>query len=795
MDTTTPLNQLPPPPPPPGAPTSQTDQQPPWRAEPPEPKRPRTPKFSGSQVLAGIGTFLLTTAAITLVGARWDRFDPGERLTILLVSSVVAYGLTVFLRKIAPFTSRSLDVLVAALLPVDVAAMAVVGGASWPVVLLTAGPAAILSSEILRRRDPMIFTEVGTVVGGVLTACGLAAELTMPSFDVPLAPLVAILGLAATVASPFGRTRLVGPAWAALAGFAPAIRLLETVSFTGQGTLSDLGVLHNVTDAAPIYTVVAGVIATVALALAAVRRNSIPFGLAAFGVAATTGVDLWVRFDPPASATLIALAASLVAIELALSNRLALVRADIEDSIGNVVAAANGVLTLLAVSAAFGPYLPDGNAATADWKYTAAICGVAWLLGDLRRGFKNGQSAVPMALVGGSWAPALPGLAATIVASVQLTFGDPTLTGLVAIVMSLGAISTLRPGRLLTSWTLALIAPVLASGDWQVAAPIAVASAALMLLTGRYASSAGEHEVGFQASVLAFVPAVVGALIISDANSFTLGASFFAATLWVTAWIAHGRYDGLAFALRVLGTTAVGVMVADLADSAALAAAVLAGASIVEAIRLADDRYRILAGAMGVLAIGLGLPFDPTSAPVLGLALMTGLMGVGLVAHGRHRSNAALTTLGGVVTTLGWMFGLLSAGVASPEPYVYPILFFVSWLFHDTDESPWMVVGPSLAAATALGFWQRIETGDSGHLIVLGVLAIGSAVWGAMRRHPAALALGSAITVAVGAYEGLDSTVGIESWGWLVIAGSAALTVAAILESGAVTEDPVPQTE
>lgn len=752
----------------------------------------RGPKFSGPQLLAGIGTFLLTTAAITLVGARWDRFDPGERLTILLISSIVAYGLTLFLRKVAPFTSRSLDVLVAALIPVDVAAMAVVGGAAWPVVLLTAGPAAILSSEILRRRDPMVFTELGTVIGGVLTACGIAAELTMPEFGVPLAPLVAGLGLAATAALPFGKTRLIGPAWAALAGFAPAIRLLESVSFTGQGTLSDMGLLDHSGDVAPIYTVIAGALAAIALALAAVRRNSMFAGLAAVGVVATTGIDLWARFDPPNSAALIALATTLVAAELAMAHRSNLLREDIRQSLGNVVGAVNGVLTLLALSSAFGRYLPDGHLASADWKYTAAICGVAWLLGDLRRGIEKRQSTVNMLLVGGNWAPALPGLGAALLAAVQLTFGEPTLTGLVAITFALASVSTLRPGRLFTSWTFALAAPLLAFGDWEVAAPIAVASAALMLLVSRYAAGSGENELGFQAGLLAAVPAFVGAISVGLAtSSVTFGAVFFSATLWLTAWIIEHQFAGLSFALRIIGTFGIGVMVADSTNDVALTALAIALASAIESFRLNDTRYRIVAGASGLVALVFAFPIsEAPTAWALGIALIAGFAGIGLLAQGRHAENGSLTVLGSVVSGFAWMLGLLAASVVSPEPYIYPILFFIAWLFHDTDEHPWMVVGPPLAAATALGFWQRIETGDSGHLILLGVVAIATAAWGALRRQPAALAMGSAITVAVGAYEGLDSTVGIESWGWLVIAGSAALTIAAILESDQRSEQP-----
>lgn len=756
--------------------------------EPTAPTNQRPTRLSGPQWLAGIGTFLLTTAAVTLVGARWDRFDPGERLTILLISSVVVYAFTHLLRRIAPFTSRSLDVLVAALIPVDVAAMAVVGGATWPVVLLTAGPAAILSSEILRRRDPMVFTEIGTVVGGVLTACGLAAQVTMPYFDLPLAPVVAAMGLAATAALPFGRTRLIGPAWAALAGFAPAIRLLESVSFTGQGTLSDIGLLHNANQAAPIFTLVAGAIAAVALGLAALRRSSALAGLSVIGVIATTGVDLWVRFDPPSSAVLIALAASLAMVELGLGFRGVSLRAEIRESIGNVVAATNGVLTLLAFSAGFGVYLPDGAPATGDWKYTAAICAVAWLLGDLRRGLTNGQSLVPMALVGGNWGPALPGFAAAVLASVQLAVGDPVLTGLVAIALAFVALNTLRPGRLLTSWGLAGVAPFLAFGEWQVAAPISVASVALMLLVGRYATGAGEKELGFQAGFLAVFPALAGAISIGVGNeSVPLGAAFFIAVLWLTAWIVDHHQDVLGFTLRVLGAAAVGVLVGDLPNTenpALLAAGLTAGLSLVESIRLSDIRYRILAAALGLVVLSVALPLpDPGHPLVLGASLMVGLAGVGLLAQGRHGANNALTVLGVLITVVSWMLGLLSAGVVSPEPYVYPVLFFIAWLFHDAGDHPWMVVAPSLASATALGFWQRIETGNSGHLIVLGIVAIATALWGAANRQNAALSAGSALTVAVATYEGLDSTVGIESWGWLVIAGSAALTVAAILES------------
>lgn len=624
----------------------------------------------------------------------------------------------------------------------------------------------------------MVFTELGTIVGGLLTMCGLAAAFALPDLGVPVAPLVAMLGLAATIAQPFGKTRLGGPAWAALAGFAPALRLAEDLAFTGQGTLRDIGLIDQ---ASATSTLVAGAISFTALGLAALRRDSLWAALAAVCVIATTGIELWARLDPPNSALLIGLAVCVVATELALSHRSLALPPTAADPIANLATVANAVLTLLAVSSAVSEHLPEAIAASSDWKYTAAICAVGWIVGDIRRAVQAKQSPLAMLLVGGNWGPALPGFVAAVVAAVQLTFKDPSLTAVVAIALAAAALCTLRPGRLSTGWTLAFVAPLLAVAEWQVAAPIAFASAAIMLLVAHFANTLGERELGLQAGFLSLVPALVAACVIGDETRIVYGVVFFVSTIWLTSWIVDRPFATLGFFLRIVGTTALGVFAA--ANSAWLSptAALLAAVSAIEFVRLSDIRYRSLTAVLLLLAAGF--TFQPATSGVLGMAVGAGLIGTGLITHGHFSNRSDVTSFGVLLSSLAWMLGLLAADVQVPEPYVYPLLFGASWLLHKENAKPWLVVAPSLFLATALAFSQRISTGDSGHLTALGAIALALTIWGSVRRQPVAQSLGAAVTVAVGVYEGLDSTVGIESWGWLVIGGAAALTVAAVLEA------------
>lgn len=135
------------------------------------PVMPTDASRQSTRWLAAIGVALLAVAAISLAAARWDRFGPGSRLTILVAASAVVFAITQALRQVAPDTTRALNVLVATLIPVDVATLVIVSGGTWRPALVAAGPAAVISSETLRRSDRSLVTELGTAAGGVVTMC------------------------------------------------------------------------------------------------------------------------------------------------------------------------------------------------------------------------------------------------------------------------------------------------------------------------------------------------------------------------------------------------------------------------------------------------------------------------------------------------------------------------------------------------------------------------------------------------------------------------------------------------
>ncbi|MEE9415791.1 MAG: hypothetical protein V3V01_10940 [Acidimicrobiales bacterium] len=728
---------------------------------------------SGPALLAGLGTALLSVAAITLVSDRWDQFAAPARLIILLTASAVVFAATTLLRSLAPTTSRALDVLVAVLAPIDVAAIAIVGGAHWPAVLLATGPAAMISSEVLRRRDPHVVSELGTTVGGVLTLCGVAASL-----GIAVAPLVAALGLAAIVVSPIGRDRLVGPAWAALAGLAPALRVLEDATFTGDGTLRDVGLLDATSTHA---TIAAGVIATVALAIAAVRRRSVLAGLTAIAAVATASIDLWARFDPPNSALLIAAAIGVLAIEVGLSHRAVPRDSEAIALLGQVISAINGVLTVLAVSVAAGPLLSPAATATADWKFTAAICAVGWLVADLRRSTDNLGSPILLAMVGGNWGPAVPGFAWATLAAVQLGTNEPAITAIVAMVLASLALMTLRPGRLITAWSLAMLAPLLAVAAWQVAVPLALAAAIISAQVALLTLHTGERELASPAgSGVAFV-ALIGAVSIASASSL-MAAGFFLAVLWASAGIVDRRLSTLGFVLRAAGTLAIPVMAIDNPGWAAIASLVVAAVAIAIVQTLHDRRFEVIATAMLPMAAGFTLASNGI-APLLAVAVALGLIGVTIIAEGHRARSVATTLTGAMFAELGLLVGLHSLSVATPEPYIFPVLLVIGWLLHRSGESSWVAVAPPLLIAAAISLTQRLESGNAGHLVALGVVAIAVSIWGATTQQQVTTALGASIAVAVAVFEGLDQAVGIETWGWLVTSGAAVMTLAAVLES------------
>ena len=427
----------------------------------------------GVRWLATIGVTLLGVAAVGLGSARWDQFGPGARLGLLLAASAVAFAATIGLRRLAPHTSRTLDVLVAILVPADAAALVIVGGATWRTAIVAGGLAAVASAETLRDRGRTIVADLGTATGGVLACAGSAAHL---GWSLPV--LLSLLGLTATVTIGSARRHWYATLWCTIAGLTPALRVLDDAVFTGMGTFRDLGLL----DAAELWeTATAGTVAAAALVLIGWSTRRPVAVLAAVASIGAAGIQIWAELDPPPGTALVAVAATLVLAELALATPVLRAGARL------AVDAAEEALAVIAAGftlglAAFAWALMAGEPVSAgEPGLAAAVMVFYWLVADLRRSLRAGVPAAGLLRGGSGWHYALPGVAASVASAVALRTDDP---------VALGA----TPGAI-RGWTAAIRAaaagldadavPVFLGGDHALAIGSGAAMAARAEAAGR----------------------------------------------------------------------------------------------------------------------------------------------------------------------------------------------------------------------------------------------------------------------------------------------------------------------
>ncbi|MGI9602228.1 MAG: hypothetical protein ACR2QE_10110 [Acidimicrobiales bacterium] len=676
----------------------------------------------GTHWLAATGVALLAVAAVSLAGARWEQFGPGSRLAILLGASALVLGATQLVRRAAPETARALDVLVATLVPLDVAALVIVSGGSWPSALLAAGPTAIVASEVLRRRDPTVITELGTAAGGIVAMAGAAAL-----YDVSAPVLVATLGLVAVLATVRRGDRSFGVIWAAAAGLAPALRVFDDAVFTGMGTLRDLGLL----DAAePWEMVLAGLIASVALVLAAVERRSAVVGLTAVAALAATGIQLWVSLDPPDTVGFIAVAVVLAAVELALAHPLAdRLGRQAQVTIGDVNAVAAGMLTAVAAASAWVG-LTEGAVLADHLSPTAAVLALVWLLGDQRRAGEMGQRGLNRVLVGGNWAPALPGFVLAVASSVYLATDRTLVLGLVLAGLGVLALSSLRPGRLIVASATLTVAPFLVGEVPELAMTVSGVTTLALMVVASFVVLRGDRYLAGLAAGLGVLTVLPGAVA-----AYTFGIEWSGLFVLVTLWAAGRLLDP---ALPLLGRV-----------------------------------FRIVAwSGLGLIALHSYWLAMAASALATLVAWIESRSGDEF-----HRWAAAITAL------FTWLFAMAGAGVDIAEVYVLPPFWLAMVATSRLGAGRWESLGPAAALTAVVTIESRIYDGRAVHMLILGCFAVGLAIWGAMQGDRAALVMGGSTAVAVAVYEGLAQSVGVETWGWLVVGGTAALTAAGLLET------------
>ncbi|MEM9466878.1 MAG: hypothetical protein AAGA90_16015 [Actinomycetota bacterium] len=675
------------------------------------------PTGLGPRILGSVGVVLLLAAALSVVSARWELFGPGARLAALLAASGLLVGLTRWVRHRAPSTARLLDVLAAAMVSIDVAATVVVAGGSWRTALVVAGPTTVVVGSSLRARVHPVVGDLTVGLGGTLTVAGLSAAL---GGHAPLG--LALLAAATAGVSSRPGDRRIAAGWAAIAGLAPAARVLDDVVFTGMGTLREIGLVD---PASLTVTATTGAAAVLASLLVAVRDRAPSFAVVALGVGSATVLEGWAIADPPRHVALLAAAVVLALVELIDVRRLPLSPAMIGDLERLNEAALIGVTAVVAGGSWMR--LTGEAGGIADTPITAGVLAAAWVLGQARRG------AQP-------WPPALPGLVVAAAVAVHLGTGDVGLFGAALVIGGWLAILVNRRESTAVALVASAVAPVVAigAGEPWIVAVLAIAAAGTVVTLVRWRSFANDSVVGAGLLVV-----LVHGVLVVGAGSLAWGSSVavvLVAVLWSgTGLVWRSVQAASAMVLRALALMAPLLLLTT-------APLVAAGAAVCLAVVAAIDL---------VVAQRDGIREQPITDRVA-------LLASSLV--------------------VGWVSVLYALHIELVDAYVVPVLWcaVVAAVLAGAPRAHANLLG--LGATGLVAVVGRIADGDPVHTAVLGAVAVLVAVFAARADDSSTLLVAAPVAVAVATFDLLDRSVGVESWGWLLVGGAAALCGAVVLE-------------
>ncbi|MEZ5166491.1 MAG: hypothetical protein R2695_08350 [Acidimicrobiales bacterium] len=530
-------------------------------------------------------------------------------------------------RRAVPGDGVALDVLIATLVPIDAAALVVVGGSTWRTALLSAGPAAVASSEFLRRRDPHLFTELGTAAGAILTMCGFAAQ-----FDVPAPILVAVLALV-VAAHPTATTgRWYPVVLAGVAGLSPALRVLDDAVFTGMGTLRELGILDTMV---PWETAATGTAAAVALVVLGVRRRERVDGVLAFATVAATAIQIWAETDPPPSVGFLTLAITLGLVESGLASpAVTWIERTAADTIADLCALTTGILTLTVTSSAWALLATGGDTREGigpDHRYTAAVLAVTWLVSWWRRHEERRRGADQ---VHGVFEFTVPGFTAATLAALYLSTESVLVLGLALCVFGVAGAAFARPTLLVGAGAmthLGLLA--VAATDLWAAAAVAAGAAVAHELAHRSRPIPGLRVLGATTALLAWwfglgalrvglvdvyvLPALAGLVLGADRIGLRRAHAFaFAAPVGVAVTVLGRIDDGRPVHSLFLGVGALVVAMwaavhgerTPLAVAGSIAVSTAAYEALAQSVGVATWGWLVIGGcaatAAGLLEVG-----------------------------------------------------------------------------------------------------------------------------------------------------------------------------------------------
>ena len=674
---------------------------------PPPPDRQAPPPASGRASalwVTATGAVLLLAAAALFVAVRWDQIPDVAKLGVLAVVTAACLAVGRRTTSRLPVTGRVLHHLGAALVPLDVAAVAVHLAAgsdlspTWPAVGLVTGATAMAAWWALGRLESAPALVAGAVAAAVPTAVCLDATTGLP------AAVVLVAGASAASLLPANRAR-TGAAltWSLAAGFAPL--LLAVAEVLGLERLA--AGTRLALDQPLAVTMAAGLGAAVVLVSLAKRLRRTELALAALGSAGLVALEVRTDLTMHGGAldaigvTTLFLGAELVALRARGDELWARWTAALA-GVAEVAAGTATALVALVLPISFslstdaGPVEPLGD----SWWLAGVLAASSWMVADRRR--QPDQPVRAWLRDGRALRPTLPMLASTaFVAPLAATAAPETMAVvLVATASAIAALTRSRPLRA-TSVSACALAGAALAGSSNIAATVGlglVATAAIgiaLVTLVRPRSGAEPSEAAwYEATVLSLAlvvltPGLLAAIRLADRLDTTVlvagliavwgGASFLADRHPLPGTTRGAGVLGRALGVGVVFLAVVAVAEATTPTSAASAAAVLLSASAASALVLAlatvrrDDPIEstllavpvpgVLAGvlltagspasevgmALGVLALAAAgthlLLGDRWWPPTLAIAVLAASAGLALTSADQAATGVVLSTV------------------------------------------------------------------------------------------------------------------------------------------------------
>ena len=773
---------------------------------------------AGAVWVTATGAFLLLAAAALFVAVRWDRLGDPARLGILAAATGGCLLAGRVLRDGLPATSRVLSHLGALLVPLDVAAVALhlaeggTGPAPWAPVLAATSTTAVLAWWGLARSEGLPLLRLAAGAAVVPAAAGLAGTAGLPAPALLVAAAVGAELIRTTAgdrpAAEGARRCALG--WALVAGLGPTLAAAAEVA-----GLDRLAVGTGVAGADGAAVAMAtGLVAAVVLARVA-RAIDQPALLLAAGATAALGLTAGqaeVGLGLPAlvlawaGATLVVELAALALRHDAFWGRPAHLAAVAAEVLAIVLPAAVLVATLdVAEGIVHRPVLAGAG----------AVGAAAWLVADLRRATPSAALGPWQVLVGGGWAPATVGAAATLVAGVLGATDEPAAVGSALLVVAVAVVGGGRP----LGPAVAAVGAVGGTLAWAAAGPVGglaagAVGAATLAWSAALRRPLGRPDDEAQAWLLTLTAAGVPLVALPgavDGLGATVALPATVVVLGLVAAVADRGVPSVAAAHRAMaaagpaeqGTTPLGHALRGAAVVLVGAAAVLvpdaelhgtalatgvAAAAAIAAVGLAVEAHRrhdhLAAGGLAVVAsAGLAGSLWAVGAttPAVGLglcALAVAAAGAHLVAAGPWRTAAAGTALvagaAGAIATTG------APGAAATSAILLGGAALVAGAGHRRAD-----LAAAGGAGVVLGCWAHLAIAEVGALdawvapvavalVVAGVVGsrVGASSW--VAYGPAIALLGGTALV-----ERIDGGGGVHA----LVAG--AVGVAAVAVGGA----------